>query len=194
MRKKIITVISKANKVLIQFETVIMVISLVAILILFAATIFLRSVFKSDLPGMEEIVMALSVWMYMMGCAIACHTESHVSADLIKSFIKKRVPRLVHRVWMYSINTFIGIYFTILSAQWISFQAVLNPVSTVWRFPLMIPYLSVLFGFVFSTIYFAVHLLWAIYSLITGRGNGGEKLPGAADVPEVSENTAPEET
>ncbi len=193
MKKKLITAISKANKVLIQFETVIMVITLVAILILFAATIILRSVFKSDFPGMEEIVMGLSVWMYMMGCGVACHTESHVSADLIKSFIKKRVPRLIHRVWLYSICTFIGAYFLILSIQWISFQATLKPVSTVWRFPLMIPYLSVPFGFTFSTIYFAAHLLWALYSLITGRGNGGEKLPGAVNAPEVSATAAPEE-
>lgn len=175
MKKRFVDTIGKGNRLLIHVETVIMVISLVLILILFAATILLRMVFKSDLPGMEEIVMALSVWMYMMGCAIACHTESHVSADLIKTVIKKRVPRLIHRVWMYTFNTFIGVYFLILSVQWVAFQMQLKPVSTVWRFPLLIPYLSVPFGFAFSTIYFAVHLLWALYSLVTGQGNGGVK-------------------
>ena len=99
MKKKLVSWISKANKALIQIETAIMVVSLVIILFLFAATILLRMVFKSDFPGMEEIVMALSVWMYMMGCAIACHTESHVSADLIKTIIKTRKPRLIHRIW-----------------------------------------------------------------------------------------------
>lgn len=178
MKKRFAAAVGRANRFFIQIETVIMVVSLVLILILFAATILLRMVFQSDLPGMEEVVMALSVWMYMMGCAIACHTESHVSADLIKAVIKKRVPRLIHRVWMYGFNTFIGAYFTILSFQWIAFQMQLNPVSTVWRFPLLIPYLSVPFGFVFSTIYFAVHLLWALYSLITGQGNGGVKETG----------------
>ena len=113
---------------MIQIETAIMVVSLVIILFLFAATILLRMVFKSDFPGMEEIVMALSVWMYMMGCAIACHTESHVSADLIKTIIKKRKPRLIHRIWMYSFNTFIGVYFTVLSLQWISFQMLLSSI------------------------------------------------------------------
>ena len=180
MKKKLVSWISKANKALIQIETAIMVVSLVIILILFAATILLRMVFKSDFPGMEEIVMALSVWMYMMGCAIACHTESHVSADLIKTIIKTRKPRLIHRIWMYSFNTFIGVYFTILSLQWISFQMLLKPVSTVWRFPLLIPYLSVPFGFIFSSIYFAAHLLWAIYSLVTGRGDGGVNVPAAS--------------
>lgn len=178
MKKRLMTAVGKANRFFIQIETAIMVVSLVLILILFAATILLRMVFKSDLPGMEEIVMALSVWMYMMGCGIACHTESHVSADLIKTVIKKRVPRLIHRVWMYGFNTFIGAYFAMLSFEWIAFQSQLNPVSTVWRFPLLIPYLSIPFGFVFSTIYFAVHLIGAICSLVTGQGNGGVKEPG----------------
>lgn len=175
MKNRLMTAVGRANRFFIRIETAIMVVSLVLILILFAATILLRMVFKSDLPGMEEIVMALSVWMYMMGCAIACHTESHVSADLIKTLIKKRVPRLIHRVWMYGINTFIGAYFAMLSFEWIAFQSQLNPVSTVWRFPLLIPYLSIPFGFVFSTIYFAVHLIWAVCSLVTGQGNGGVK-------------------
>lgn len=175
MKKYLMTAVGRVNRFFIQIETAIMVVSLVLILILFAATILLRMVFKSDLPGMEEIVMALSVWMYMMGCAIACHTESHVSADLIKTVIKKRVLRLIHRVWMYGFNTFIGAYFTMLSFEWIAFQSQLNPVSTVWRFPLLIPYMSIPFGFVFSTIYFAVHLIWAVCSLITGQGNGGVK-------------------
>lgn len=121
----------------------------------------------------------------MMGCAIACHTESHVSADLIKTVIKKRVPRLIHRVWMYMFNTFIGAYFLILSIQWIAFQMQLKPVSTVWRFPLLIPYLSVPFGFAFSTIYFMVHLLWALYSLVTGQGNGGVKDANASPAEET---------
>ena len=52
MKKQLVSWISKANKALIQIETAIMVVSLVIILFLFAATILLRMVFKSDFPGM----------------------------------------------------------------------------------------------------------------------------------------------
>lgn len=172
MKKQFAAALNKANKLFMRVEQAIMAVTLVLILIIFAATIILRMVFMSDFPGMEEIVMGLSVWMYMMGCAMACYEETHVSADLIKTFIKKRTPKLIHRIWMYTFNTFIGAYFSLLSFQWIALQLTLKPVSTVWRFPLLIPYCSVPFGLVLSTIYFAVHLLGAIYALATGKNCG----------------------
>ena len=186
--KGILQFFKKANDILMNLESFVSSIALILILVLYFLTIVLRMVFGSDLKGMEELVMLLAVWMYMIGIGMATCKEAHVVADLIKAFLKKRRPRLIHRIWIYAVNSFICIFFLILAVKWIRFQMVLNPKSTVYRFPLLIPYCSIPFGFAFSSIYSVMHLVHALYALVTGKGNGGIPADDLLDPhPEVSE-------
>jgi len=167
--QKLVRGLKRVNDALMSVERTIMGVCLVLILVLFFLTIIARMVFDSDVPGMEEIVMTMAVWLYCVGAALACYTDTHVSADLIKTMMKTKRAKAIHRLYIFAFNIFISGYFTVLSLEWLSFQAALKPVTAIWRYSLMIPYSSTLFGFIFCDIYFVMHFIKALYVLVTGN-------------------------
>jgi TRAP-type C4-dicarboxylate transport system, small permease component len=164
-----IDALAKVNQVVLNCKRLAQAICFLLILIIFFITIVARLVFMSDFPGMEEIVMLLAVWLYMFGAALGTYDDTHISADLISTLIKSPRGKAVHKLYVFIVNALIAGYFLNLSWTWFQFNLQMNPLSTVWRFPMVIAYASILFGFFFVFIYTIMHLIVTIQRLVTGN-------------------------
>ena len=166
--QKMIAALARINQVAMKFQRLAQAICFLLILAIFFITIIARLVFMSDFPGMEEIVMLLAVWLYMFGAALGTYDDSHISADLVSTLIKSSRGKAMHKLYVFTINALISGYFLNLAWTWFQFNLMMNPLSTVWRFPMLIAYASILFGFVFIFIYTIMHLIITIHKLAQG--------------------------
>ena len=164
--QKALDAIARINRAVMDCERLGQAICFMLILIIFFATIVARLVLMSDFPGMEEIVMLLAVWLYMFGAALGTYDDTHISADLVSTMIKSARGKAVHKLYVFIINALISGYFLNLSWTWFQFNLQMNPLSTVWRFPMIIAYASILFGFLFIFIYTLMHLVKTILRLL----------------------------
>jgi len=73
--------IAKVFNVVLTFMSIMMFLSLCAI-------VFCRYALKTDLFGIDEIILTVVVWMYFLGAAMGSYTDNHIKADVINSFVK----------------------------------------------------------------------------------------------------------
>ena len=161
--------LSQINHVFMKILEFAMNCFMAAIPLLFVINIILRGCFKTSLLGAEEIIVLLSVWIYFIGAAFGSYEDRHVSGDLIKTLMKTRRAKAIHRIWIYTLSTLISGGVTALAVRWIEFQTKIKAVTDVLAMPKLFMYYAAVVGFVLMTIYFFIHLCKAIYVLITNR-------------------------
>jgi len=118
---------------------------------------FLRYVLHINMYGIEEIIAFFAFWLYFAGAAYGSFENSHIQADIVSSFVTNLKIRLI-------IQTFVdGVVFLLcilgIYAAWgmVSFSFKMGSQTAIWRFPLWTLQGSVLFGFVFMTLYSGAH-------------------------------------
>ncbi|MCL1941508.1 MAG: TRAP transporter small permease [Synergistaceae bacterium] len=70
-----------------------MVFCSLALSIIIVAAAFMRYVVRGDLYGYEEWVKLLAFWLYFLGGAYGAYNDTHVSADLIDSYLPQGMTR-----------------------------------------------------------------------------------------------------
>ena len=92
--------------------------------ILISLATFVRYVLQGDLYGYEEWVKLLAFWLYFSGAAIGAFNGTHVSADLVQSYVPegfvKRILVFLKDLITVGINllfVFYG-YFFLCSVSW----------------------------------------------------------------------------
>lgn len=77
------------DKVVIRsFAIICFVMAMLLALIISAATI-MRYVLEMDLYGYEEWIKIFAFWLYFMGAGYGAFAGSHVSADLVQSYVRE---------------------------------------------------------------------------------------------------------
>ena len=117
--KSIVKTLEKINDIWMKIAASAMNCLLLLILVLFAITIIMRQIFGTNFFGQEEIVTTMAVWIYFIGAAFGTYEDIHVSGDLIKTLMKTRRARAIHRIYCFAINTAIAVVFTYLDIIWI---------------------------------------------------------------------------
>lgn len=128
---------------------------ILSFLIAFGA--FLRYVFHINMFGVEEVIKFFAFWLYFTGAAYGAFENSHIQADIVSSFVTNLKIRSTIQAFVAGVVfllSILGIY-----AAWgmVSFSFQMGSETAIWRFPLWILQGSVLFGFVFMTLYFGAH-------------------------------------
>lgn len=126
----------------------------------------LRYVFHKDFFGSEDLILLCASWMYYVGSAAATYEDSHISADMISSLLKKhRKAQLIHKIVILAISL---ILFSIL-ARWAFVYVVWSIAkgqrSAVYRIPMAFCQSAMLLSFVLSVIYTLMHLFNKIKEL-----------------------------
>lgn len=150
--KKLWNFILKSQKILMIFASILIVFGI-------ACTVFLRYIAKTDLFGIEELLIICSIWLYFMGASYASYEESHISADIVNSYVKNEKLRL-------GINVFKGIFSLVIVTivtYW-GFQFLVWGVESegktpVWDVPMYVSILAVFIGFLLMFIYSVYHLV-----------------------------------
>ena len=75
------------DKVLVSVCSSFMFFGSMFLAIIISAAAFVRYLLGGDLYGYEEIVKLIAFWVYFMGAAYGSFNKTHVSADLVSSYV-----------------------------------------------------------------------------------------------------------
>ena len=172
------------DKIVVNFFSIVTASCSVLLAVLIGAAAFVRYVMRGDLYGYEEWVKLIAFWLYFMGGAYGAYNDTHVSADLIESYMPKGKPRLVMvfiRQLLTSVMSLIFTYFgyfffmfgllgplrreDVLTVGWNGVNLTFNFLdlwniraiarTTVWQIPLWTSYAAIFLGLILMTIYFS---------------------------------------
>jgi TRAP-type C4-dicarboxylate transport system permease small subunit len=160
--------------VVFSFSFITFTMSLVLTTLIVIATV-LRYVLEVDLYGYEEWVKLFAFWLYFSGAALGAFNGTHVSADLVQSYIpngklKNFFVFLKDLVTVVVSGLFVWYGYEFF---WFGFRGPLGtgvalPMTTAWRIPFWTSYLAVFIGLIFMFWYFARDLCKSTRKLLVG--------------------------
>lgn len=159
------------------FSIICFVMSILLIVIISAATV-MRYIFEMDLYGYEEWIKIFAFWLYFMGAGYGAFAGTHVSADLVQSYMKEGVfkrllifLRTVITLCVTGLFTWYGFDFFMFGFTGPLGTGVAIPRTVAWRIPLWTAYLSIFLGLLSMSYYFFWDMLRAGKNLMQGRDN-----------------------
>ncbi len=160
--------------VIFSFSFITFSMSFVLTLLIVLAT-FLRYVLKVDLYGYEEWVKLFAFWLYFSGAALGAFNRTHVSADLVQSYVPAGVLKLFLVFLKNLVTTLVSGLFVWYGFEffWFGFRGPLGtgvalPMTTAWRIPFWTSYLAVFLGLIFMFLYFARDLWQSAIEFFAG--------------------------
>ncbi|MDO5562152.1 MAG: TRAP transporter small permease [Synergistaceae bacterium] len=156
------------------FSIICFVMSMLLVVIISAATVA-RYIFEIDLYGYEEWIKIFAFWLYFMGAGYGAFAGTHVSADLVQSYVKegtlKRFIIFVRTVITLGITllfTWYGYDFFYFGLRGPLGTGIAIPKSVAWRIPLWTAYISIFLGLLSMSYYFFWDFVRAAKDLFTG--------------------------
>lgn len=158
------------------FGTICMVMSIILALMIGAATL-MRYVFKTDLYGYEEWVKLFAFWLYFSGAAYGALNGTHVSADIVNSYVpdgvfKRTLVMLKNLITLgvSSLFLYYGYDFFMFGFRGPLGNGIAVPMTTVWRIPLWTSYVAIFGGMAFMVLYFVRDLWCSLVNLVEAWG------------------------
>ena len=158
---------SLAWKFILWLQRALLVLSSLFVVLIMCVTVLLRYVFKSDLFGMEEIVVIAAFWLYFMGSSYGVFDQSHVKADIIPQLLPPR-GRAILAVVMDLVMAVLFILFTVWAVDMVMYSIEWMPRTTGLRIPVFISQSSVLAGYALMSFYAVVHFFDGLFSFLSG--------------------------
>ena len=156
------------------FSAVTLAMSIILTILIALAT-FVRYVIQGDLYGYEEWVKLFAFWLYFSGAAIGAFNRTHVSADLVQSYVPdgtlKRLMVFAKDLVTVSVTllfVWYGYGFFMFGFMGPLGTRIALPMTTIWQIPLWTSYLAVFLGLIFMTYYFTRRMLKSLMALIRG--------------------------
>ena len=167
--------VSKIDRILLFFFSAVCVVSSLLLAVVISAAAFTRYIIGGDLYGFEEWVKLLAFWLYFMGGAYGAYNDTHVSADVIDSYMKEGTFKRLVVVIRNVITVGVSLLFTWYGYDFFMFgfmgplgTGIAIPQTTIWQIPLWTSYLAIFLGLIFMTYYFSVRLFRNLRLLIKG--------------------------
>lgn len=156
------------------FSIICFTMSMALVLIISASTVT-RYILKLDLYGYEEWIKIFAFWLYFIGAGFGAYAGTHVSADLVQSYL----PDSFFKRALIFVRTLITLGITLLFTWygwdffWFAFRGPLGtgvaiPKTVAWRIPLWTAYLSIFLGLLYMSYYFFIDMLRAARALSRG--------------------------
>jgi len=166
---------SPLDLALLAFFSIVTVVCSLLLSLIIAAAAFTRYIIGGDLYGFEEWVKLFAFWLYFMGGAYGAYNNTHVSADVVDSYMKDGLLKRATVFLRNLITSGISILFTWYGYEFFMFgfmgplgTGIALPRTTVWQIPLWTSYLAVFLGLIFMTYYFTMRMLRSLRDLIRG--------------------------
>lgn len=137
-------------------QRVLLVLSSLFVVLIMCAEVVLRYVFKSDLFGIEEIVVIAAFWLYFMGSSYGVFEKSHVKADIIPQMLKPRARALLSVLVNFTVSA-LCVLFTVWAVEMVQYSVIWMPRTTGLRIPIFISQSSVLLGYALMSMYSIVY-------------------------------------
>ncbi len=160
---------------LLRFQRFVIIVSSLFVVASIGATVVLRYIFKTDLYGLEEIVVIFAFWLYFMGGAYGSYTRTHITADIISVAMPEGRLKSLIVVFSSSITFIFSLLFSYWGYDFFMFGVKMSARTPVWRIPMVVSYTAVFLGMILMTFYFLVDLLADIKTMRGRFGPGSIK-------------------
>ncbi|MCC8060555.1 MAG: TRAP transporter small permease subunit [Clostridiales bacterium] len=161
-------------KVLCVAEDVIVSICSAAMVFLVALTVVLRYIFKTQIVGIEDLIMLVAFAVYFIGAALGSREETEITADLMSLFIKKPKNLALLRAYQRGLNAVLmGIcaYFT---ANQIQIVVDAQSKTTGMHLPMWAYYSLILVGLILVSFYSLYHFITYIIQIVNMKKDSKE--------------------
>jgi TRAP-type C4-dicarboxylate transport system permease small subunit len=112
-----------------------------------------------NFKGYEEVLVLVIFWCYMIGCGYGSGEESQITADILGVIMKRGLPKNIVMIARYTLTLALGIVMFIWTIQLAQWAIERNTLTTVYRLPSVIGYISMPVGLGISTFYNAVYFI-----------------------------------
>ena len=156
-------------KAIIKLNQAILVITSASIVLVIVAGTFVRYVLKSDIFGIEEIMVIIAMWLYWMAGVYASYEQSHLRADIIENLIKSEKTKKIFSV-VVQLITIVGItFFTKWALDYAAWNIQLGAKTPGIGLPLIISQIPLTISFIMMLFYSVYHLIRTIFPQKTGE-------------------------
>ena len=126
------------------------------------AAAIMRYVFKTDLYGVEEWLVLITMWLYFLGATYGSYEESHIKGDLLNLIIKTKKQRKGHQIYVYLYSSAILVVWGKWAVDYFIRCLGTGQRTPGWHFPVWTSQIAIsigIFGMLFYSIY---HLIRTI--------------------------------
>ncbi len=152
-------------KYLEKIQQWLMIASSIFVVLIMCAVVVLRYVFRSDLYGIEEIVIIAAFWLYFMGSSYGVYDKSHVKADILPQMMSKKNQAFLSVIISLTVSA-LCILFTYWSIDMISHCLKYMPRTTGLRIPIVVSQFSIFVGYFLMSIYSVIYFLEDLFGFI----------------------------
>lgn len=163
------------DKITVSFYSLVCFVMSVLLVVIISAATIMRYVLEMDLYGYEEWIKIFAFWLYFMGAGYGAFAGTHVSADLVQSYMKESVLKRFIILLRTIITLSVTLLFTWYGYDFFMFgftgplgTGVAIPKTVAWRIPLWTAYLSIFLGLLSMSYYFFWDMVRAAKELIKG--------------------------
>ncbi|MCF7934777.1 MAG: TRAP transporter small permease [Synergistales bacterium] len=153
---------------LVGLQRTLLVLTSVFVVLIMCVEVMLRYVFKSDLFGIEEIVVVASFWLYFMGSSFGVYEKSHVKADIVPQLLKYK-GRMVLNLMVRATVASLCLIFAYWAIDMVRYSIIWMPRTTGLRIPIFISQLSILVGYALMSFYSVIYFFEDLFASITGE-------------------------
>jgi len=156
---------------LLKAQRLFMFLSCLLITIGLSITVFFRYVFKLDVFGIEELQLIPTFLLYFLGAAYASYERSHITADMVDSFVKSEKAKQSIRTLNAIVTLVVSLIFTYWTIKHFIWSYETRGTTAAWKLPVFIPYGIVMLGFVFISLYSVMHMVKQAGTLLKKAGD-----------------------
>ncbi|MGC9372164.1 MAG: TRAP transporter small permease [Thermovirgaceae bacterium] len=173
---------SAAWAFLVKTQEWLLTLTSIFVVLIMCVEVFLRYVIKSDLFGLEEIVVIAAFWLYFMGSSYGVYEKSHVKADIIPQMLKPAHQALLSVIIRFTMAA-LCILYSVWAVDMVSYSIEWMPKTTGLRIPIFISQSSILAGYILMSLYSVVYFFEDLFRFLEmGNGKGpGETPEGKTD-------------
>lgn len=134
-----------------------------AIIVVF--NVVMRYILKKDLMGSEEILTILMIWMYCVGGAYGSYEGSHITADILSSYVKNENSLKILKFIQELVSVLVLSVVTVQVWKYLQWSLSIGAISTTLKIPMIIPQSSLGVGFTLMLVFHLLRLIDAVYSI-----------------------------
>ena len=164
------------DKITVSFYSVVCFVMAMLLMVIITAATLMRYVFEMDLYGYEEWVKIFAFWLYFIGAGYGAFTGTHISADLVSSYLKDGVFKKSLTFLKCLVTLGVTLLFTKYGWDYFIFgflgplgTGVAIPRTVAWRIPLWTAYASIFIGLLSMSYYFLWDTIRAAQALFGGK-------------------------
>jgi len=116
--------------------------------------------------GYEEILTMTVFWLYMFGCAYCSREDTHIKADIVSVLMKECLAKRIIECCRWILTTVLCFILMIWAISLIQWDISQGNETYVYRLPVWIGDISMVFGFGISSIYNVIYTIDSFRKLI----------------------------